>query len=182
MNGPGRIHGAAGQFDSPESLLAAARALAGDGYTRMDAFTPFPVHGLDKALGLSRSPLGYVVFGAGLAGAALALLLQWWTGAVDYPLVIGGKPLFAFEFSIPITFELTVLLASFAAVGGMLAANGLPRLSHPVFSSELFRRVTDDGFVLLIESRDPKFDAAACRERLASLGAVRTEVVEERAA
>lgn len=179
MSEPNRLHGVAGQFDSPESLLTAARALSGDGYTRMDAFTPFPVHGLDKALGLGRSRLGYLVFGGGMVGAASALLLQWWTGAVDYPLVIGGKPLFAFEFSIPITFELTVLLASFAAVLGMLAANGLPRLSHPVFRAETFKRVTDDGFVLLIESRDPKFDAAACSERMSSLGAVRTEIVEE---
>ena len=179
MSEPARLHAVAGQFDSPDSLLAAARALSRDGYTRMDALTPFPVHGLDKALGLSRSPLGYLVFGGGVAGMASALLLQWWTGAVDYPLVIGGKPLFAFEFSIPITFELTVLLASFAAVIGMLAANGLPRLSHPVFRAETFRRVADDAFVLLVESSDPKFDAAACSERMSSLGAVRTELVEE---
>ncbi len=132
-----------------------------------------------EALGLGRSRLGYLVFGAGLAGMFGALLLQWWTGAVDYPLVIGGKPLFAFEFSIPITFELTVLLASFAAVVGMFVVNGLPRLSHPVFRAESFRRVTDDGFVLIIESDDPKFDAAGCVRRLESLGARRTEVVAE---
>jgi hypothetical protein len=107
-----------------------------EGFTKMDAFTPFPVHGLDHALGLGRSRLGYVVFGAGFVGMVLALLLQWWTGAVDYPLVIGGKPLFAFEFSIPITFEVTVLLAAFAAVLGMLAVNGLPRLHHPIFDCE----------------------------------------------
>jgi len=179
MTGPNRLHGVAGEFDSPESLLAAARALSADGYKKMDAFSPFPIHGLDRALGLGRSRLGYLVFGAGLVGAASALLLQWWTGAVDYPLVIGGKPLFAFEFSIPITFEVTVLLASFAAVLGMFVANGLPRLSHPLFRSETFRRVTDDGFMLVIESADPKFDAAACSQRLASLGAMRTELIEE---
>ncbi len=179
MNGPARLHGVVAEFDSPESLLASARALRSDGYTKMDAFTPFPVHGLDKALGLGRSRLGYLVFGAGLTGMVGALLLQWWTGAVDYPLVIGGKPFFAFEFSIPITFEVTVLLASFAAVVGMFVVTGLPRLSHPVFHAESFRRVTDDGFVLVIESDDPKFDAAACVRRLEALGARRTEVVEE---
>jgi hypothetical protein len=176
-----RTYGVAAQFASPEALLAAVRGLRSEGFTKMDAFTPFPVHGLDQALGLGRSRLGYLVFGGGFLGMVSALLLQWWTGAVDYPLVIGGKPLFAFEFSIPITFELTVLFAAFAAVLGMLAVNGLPRLHHPVFGCESFRRVTDDGYLLVIESDDPKFDPRACTERLASLGATRTEVVEEEA-
>lgn len=174
-----RVHGVAAQFSSPEALLAAVRGARAEGYTRMDAFTPYPVHGLDRALGLGRSRLGYLSLAGGVVGAISALLLQWWTGAVDYPLVIGGKPLFAFEFSIPVTFELTVLLASFGAVIGMLAANGLPRLSHPVFRAETFRRVTDDGYMLLIEGDDPKFETEACSRLLTSLGATRTEVVEE---
>jgi hypothetical protein len=177
-----RTYGVAAEFSSPEALVSAVRGLRSEGFTKMDAFTPFPVHGLDRALGLGRSRLGYLVFAAGLTGMILALLLQWWTGAVDYPLVIGGKPFFAFEFSIPITFELTVLLAAFAAVLGMLGVNGLPRLHHPVFGCESFRRVTDDGYLLVIESDDPKFDPRTCTERLASLGATRTEVVEEEAA
>ncbi len=179
MSQPDRLHGVAAEFDTPEELLNAVRAMREHGYTRMDAYTPYPVHGLDKALGLSRSRLGYLVFAAGIAGAASALLLQWWTGAVDYPLVIGGKPFFAFEFSIPITFELTVLFASFAAVLGMLAANGLPRLAHPVFQAEGFRRVTDDAFLLVIESDDPGFDAAACERRLTAIGPRSIEVVKE---
>jgi hypothetical protein len=182
MSERARTYGVAAEFASPEALLAAVRGLRSEGFTKMDAFTPFPVHGLDQALGLGRSRLGYLVFAAGFIGMVLALLLQWWTGAVDYPLVIGGKPLFAFEFSIPITFELTVLFASFAAVLGMLVVNGLPRLHHPVFGCESFRRVTDDGYLLVIESADPKFDSGACTELLASLGATRTEVVEEAAA
>ena len=181
MSAAARTYGVAGQFASPEALLAAVRSARAQGYTKMDAYTPFPVHGLDQALGLGRSRLGYLVFGGGLAGLLAALLLQWWTGAVDYPLVIGGKPFFAFEFSIPITFELTVLLAAFAAVFGMLAVNGLPRLHHPIFHCESFRQVTDDGFLLVIESGDQKFDAAACAGLLQSLGATRTEVVEEAA-
>ena len=162
----------AAEFETPAALVEAVRAMRAKGYDKMDAFTPFPVHGLDEALGLGRSRLGYLVFGMGLVGMVSALLLQWWTGAVDYPLVIGGKPLFAFEFSIPITFEVTVLFAAFGAVIGMFALNGLPRLSHPVFGCESFRRVTDDGFMLLVES-----DAEGCRELLVSLGARRTEVV-----
>jgi hypothetical protein len=182
MNPADRVHGVAGEFSSPEALLEAVRSARAAGYRNMDAFTPYPVHGLDHALGLRRSWLGYLAFGFGLVGAISALLLQWWTGAVDYPLVIGGKPPFAFEFSIPITFELTVLFASFAAVGGMLAANGLPRLSHPVFRAEAFRRVTDDGYMLLIEGSDPHFETQACTRLLASLGAIHTEVVEEEGA
>lgn len=179
MSAPDRVHGIAGEFATPEALLAAARALRDEGYTKMDAFTPFAVHGLDKALGMERSKLGYLTIAGGAAGLAAALLLQWWTGAVDYPLVIGGKPLFAFEFSIPVTFELTVLLAAFATVFGMFALNGLPRLSHPVFRAEAFRRVTDDGFVLVIEVEDSKFDAEAAAKRLTELSATRTEVIEE---
>jgi hypothetical protein len=179
MSQPDRPYGVAAEFETPEALLAAVRNLRAQGYTKMDAFTPYPVRGLDQALGLSRSRLGYLVFGAGVAGAAAALLLQWWTGAVDYPLVIGGKPLFAFEFSIPITFELTVLFASFAAVVGMLVANGLPRLSHPVFQAEGFRGVTDDGFLLVVESGEAGFDAADCERRLRALGPRRTEVIAE---
>jgi hypothetical protein len=116
---------------------------------------------------------------AGLAGAALALLLQWWTGAVDYPLIVGGKPPFAFEPSIPITFELTVLLAALATVFGMLALNGLPRLYHPLFECDAFRQATDDRFLLAVEAADPNFHPDETRALLERLGAVATSLVEE---
>lgn len=182
MNGARKAYGVLAEFASPDELLHAVRKAREAGYRHMDAFTPLPVHGLDKALGLERSKLGFVVFGAGLMGAGAALLLQWWTAAVDYPLMIGGKPYFQFEFSIPVTFELTVLFAAFAAVLGMLAFNRLPQLYHPVFSAETFRRASDDGFLLLIESQDPNFDVEACRNLLHEAGAARIEVVEEDAA
>lgn len=182
MNREGATYGVLAEFASPEQLLDAVRQARQAGYRHMDAFTPLPVHGLDKALGLERSKLGFVVFGAGLLGAAAALLLQWWTAAVDYPLMIGGKPYFQFEFSIPVTFELTVLFAAFAAVLGMLAFNRLPQLYHPVFTAESFRRATDDAFLLLIESRDPQFDPEACRRLLHAAGAGRVELIEEEAA
>jgi len=174
-----KTYGVVAAFASPEQLLEAARAARKAGYRQIDAFTPFPVHGLDKALGLERSKLGYIVLGAGLMGAAAALLLQWWTAAVDYPLVIGGKPYFHLEFSIPVTFELTVLFAAFAAVLGMLFFNRLPQLYHPVFTAESFARATDDAFLLLIESQDPQFNPEACKDLLRSLGAGRVELVEE---
>ena len=106
------------------------------------------------------------------------LVLQWWTGAVSYPLVIGGKPLFAFEFSIPVTFELTVLFSSFAAVLGMFALNGLPRFHHPAMHYKNFTGVTDDRFLLVIERTDPLFDAEVARQHLIDQGAMDTELVE----
>jgi len=171
------VYGAVAEFDSPESLLAAIRGARERGYSKLEAFTPFPVHGIDEALGARRSRLGIVVLVAGLFGTAAALLLIWYTGVIDYPLVIAGKPLFAFEFSIPITFELAVLLASFGAVIGMFVFNGLPRLYHPVFEHSRFERVTDDKFLLAIESDSADFDPARAVGVLEDLGGEHVEAI-----
>jgi hypothetical protein len=173
------VYGAVAEFSSPERLLAAIRGARERGYHSLDAFTPFPVHGIDEALGATRSPLGRIVLGAGLAGTAAALLLIWWTGTVAYPLVIAGKPLFAFEFSIPVTFEVAVLFAAFGAVVGMFAFNGLPRLYHPVFQHSRFERATDDKFLLAIEADAGGFDAAGAAETLRRLGGEHVEVIAE---
>jgi hypothetical protein len=122
-----RIYGAVGEFEDGLDLVRAARIIREQGYSQLDAFTPFPVHGIDEALGIPGSKLGWIVVCGGTFGAAFALWLMWWTGAVDYPLVIGGKPLFAVEFAIPITFELTILCSAFAAVFGMFGLNRLPQ-------------------------------------------------------
>ncbi len=172
------VYGVVGEFDAPDTLLNAAKGLRHEGYTNVDAMTPFPIHGLEDAVGLKPSKLGFIVLGVGIFGLANALFLQWWTGAVDYPLVIGGKPLFAFEFSVPVTFELTVLFAAFAAVVGMFALNGLPRFHHPAFHYKNFPRVTDDRYLLVIERTDPLFDAEIARQHLVKYGAVQTELVE----
>jgi hypothetical protein len=172
-------YGAVAEFDSPERLLAAIRGARERGYLRLDAFTPFPVHGIDEALGAPRSPLGRIVLAAGLTGAAAALLLIWWTGAVDYPLVVAGKPLFAFEFAIPVTFELAVLFAAFGAVVGMFLFNGLPRLYHPVFQHSRFERATDDRFLLAVEADCSSFDAVRAAEVLRALGGTHVEVIAE---
>jgi hypothetical protein len=174
-----KIYGAIAEFDTPEGLLAAAAKMRERGFRKMDACTPFPVHGINEALGIRRSPLGWIVLGAGAVGLGGAVLLQWWTGAINYPLVIGGKPLFALQPSVPIVFELTVLLAAFAAVGGMLALNGLPRLYHPLFNHERFRRVTDDSFVLAVEAADAKFHLEETLTLLRALGAEQASLVEE---
>jgi hypothetical protein len=177
---PKELWGVVAEFEDEEQLLKAGRAMHHThGYTQLDAMSPFPVHGIEAALGIPRSILGFIVICVGLTGTMTAILLQWWTGAVDYPLVIAGKPLFAFEFAMPIMFELSVLFSAFACVFGMLALNGLPRLYHPTMNFSRFGRASDDGFLLVVEKSDPKFSAVETRNLLMSLGATSAEVVED---
>jgi hypothetical protein len=177
---PKQVWGVVAEFEDEEALLKAGREMHhAQGYTKLDAMTPFPVHGIEAALGMPRSILGFIVICVGLTGTMTAILLQWWTGAVDYPLVIAGKPLFAFEFAMPIMFELSVLFSAFACVFGMLALNGLPRLHHPTMNFSRFGRFSDDGFLLVVEKTDPKFSPVETRNLLMSLGATSAEVVED---
>jgi hypothetical protein len=173
------IYGVIAEFDRPEMLVEAGHRVHHElGFKKIDALTPFPIHGIDDAIGVPRSKLGYIVFCCGVFGLLNAIVMIWYTNGVDYPLVIGGKPLFAWEFSIPPMFELTVLLSAFGAVIGMLALNGLPQFYHPSFNYSRFRRATDDGYLLVIEASDPKFDIEKTPEMLSALGAKRVEVVE----
>jgi len=171
-------YGVVADFDTPEDLLRAIRTVRLAGYSRLEAYTPFPIHGIDEAMGERRSPLGRIVFVVGLAGLASAVAMQWWTGAVDYKLVIAGKPLFAFEPSVPIMFELTVLFASFAAVLGMLALNKLPQYYHPFFNYSRHTGSTNDRFQLAVESGDSRFNPDALITLLNELGSRHTELVE----
>lgn len=172
------IHGMVADFDSPDTLMDAIKAARKAGYSKMEAYTPFPIHGIDDALGARPSILGYMVLCGSAFGLTVAILLQWWTGAVAYPLVIAGKPFFAFEPSIPIIFELTVLFSAFVAVFGMFGLNGLPRFYHPIFNYTGHHGITDDRFVLVIEAHDREFDAAATRDFLTAQGAAKTELIE----
>lgn len=168
------------EFDDGHQLLHACEQMRDAGFTRWDAHTPFPVHGLNDAMGLRPSKLPWLVLGGGLTGLALGLLMQWWMNAVDYPYLISGKPLFSLPANIPVIFELTILLSAFAAFFGMLLINGLPRFHHPVFSSARFHKVTDDRFFISVEAGDPRFDRVQTREFLAGLGGVGIEeLVEE---
>lgn len=176
---PAKVYGVVGEFSSPARLMTAIRGAQQRGFRKLDAFTPFAAHGIDEALDRRRSPLGYIVFGMGALGATAGVLLQWWTGAVSYPLVIAGKPLFALEFSLPIVFELTVLFAAFGAVVGMFALNGLPRLYHPIFQHSRYNRVTTDVFLLAIEADSGDFDVAEAAAALEALGAEHVEVIAE---
>jgi hypothetical protein len=167
---PRGLWGLLAEFDSAETLVHAAEGVRDAGYTKWDVHTPFPVHGLDDAMGVRTTILPWLVVLAGAGGAGGALLLQWWTNAFDYPLVISGKPFFSLPANIPVTFELTILCAAVMAFVGMLALNRLPELYHPVFTNRRFRRVTTDRFFIVIEAADPRFDEADAKGLLNSLG------------
>lgn len=176
----GPVYGMLAEFPDPGALLHAAKAVRKAGYKHFDTHSPFPIHGMDRAMGLGNSKVGFITLGGGLTGLALATWLQWWTGAVDYPLNISGKPFFAIEPSVPIMFELTVLFSAFGAVIGMFALNGLPRPYNPLFYSRNFRRATDDGFFLHVAATDARFEREATARLLRELGGMNIEVVEDR--
>lgn len=158
-------------FDTPADLYHGCEALRDAGYRDFDAHTPFPVHGLEKAMGLRPSKLPWIVLCAGLTGLVSAFGMQWWMGGVDYPLNISGKPSFAWASSVPIGFELTVLFSAFGAFLGMWGMNGLPRFYHPVVKHPSFGRATDDKFFVSIESKDSKYDPSELKKLLEKLGA-----------
>jgi mono/diheme cytochrome c family protein len=170
------VAGLLAEFTGPEALRAAASGVRDGGYRRWDAHSPFPIHGMERAMGIRPTILPWLVLGAGIGGAAAALLLQWWTNAVDYPFLISGKPLFSLPANIPVTFELIVLFSAFAAFGGVFVLNLLPQYWHPAFSARRFARVTTDGFFISVEASDPKFDLILTKRLLESLGATAVEV------
>ncbi len=170
------------EFTDPGALLGAVKALRKQGYTRLDTFTPFPVHGMDRAMGLGPSLLGYIVFGMAMLGLLSGVLLQWWTSEVQYPINISNKPLFAVEYGVPIMFELTILFSALGAVAGMLALNALPKPYNPLFYSERFARASDDGFFLHVQRRDGQFDQGRTAGALLDAGAVAVEYVDHEGA
>ena len=172
------LWGVLAEFESPQALTRAAHAVREAGYTRWDCYSPFPVHGLDRAMGLKDTRLPWVVLGGGISGFGLAILMQWWMNAVDYAFVISGKPFFGLPAAIPIAFELTVLLSAITAFLCMFAFNRLPQLYHPAFRSERFRRVTNDRFFLAIEATDPRFDVGEAEAVLRKAGGVHVEWLE----
>ena len=176
---PASIYGVAALFDGPDELLAAVRRVKMAGYRKFDVHTPFPVHGMDDAMGLGRSQLGWIVFLCGAAGVATAMGMQWFANAFDYPLIKQGKPYFAWQAFIPVTFELMVLFAAFGAVVGMIALNGLPRWYHPTLKSEGMAKLADDGFYIVIESGDEQFEAGKTMEFLAAIGSRSVVALEE---
>lgn len=175
------LHGLLAEYDSTKALIAASKQVRDAGYTRWDTYTPFPVHGIDRAMGIKMTALPWIVLCFGLSGLAFAIWLQWWTNAVDYAWIVSGKPFWTVPANVPIMFELTVLFSAFAALGGMLMLNRLPHPSHPLDLKQRFARSTNDKFFLLIQASDPKFDDADTRALLDSTGpAVLEDVPEDR--
>ena len=186
----GRLYGLLAEFDSPAAIMHAAERTRDAGYKFWDTCTPFPVHGLDKAMGIKPTILPVLVFMCGLTGTITGILLQWFTNGTSfdfwalvpvrgYDFLISGKPFSSVPAWIPVIFELTVLLSGVGCVILMLLLNGLPQLYHPLFKSKRFARVTNDRFFLVIEARDPGFFRDKTQAFLESLEPLSIEQVED---
>jgi len=174
------VYGLLAEFVTPEELIDAVRRARVGGYRKMDAYTPFPVEHLSEELGFHSTALPLIVLIGGIIGCAGGYLLQYWISAIDYPLNIGGRPLNSWPAFIPVTFELTILVAALAAVLGMLGLNGLPMPYHPLFNSPRFALASRNRFFLCIESSDPRFDREVTAKFLSELNAKGvSEVAEE---
>ncbi len=165
------IYGLLAEFITPQALLDAVRQAKARGYSKMDAFTPYPVEAVSEEIeNHKKSKVPLLVLIGGLTGAAVGFGMQLWISAAGYPLNIGGRPLNSWPAFIPATFEMTILFAAFAAVVGMFALNKLPEPYHPVFNVDSFERATQDRCFLLIEAEDAEFDQQATRTFLEGLG------------
>lgn len=169
-------YGLLAEFDSAQALLDAATRVRAAGYTKTDAYSPFPIHGLAEALGFRERAVAPIVLAGGVTGALAGYGLQYWTQVIAYPLNIGGRPYHSWVSFIPPAFETTILFGAFAAVLGMLALNGLPQPYHPVFNAPRFHLASRDAFFLAIEAADPRFDPVQTRAFLNGLQA--REVVD----
>lgn len=174
-----KIYGIMAEFDTPTELVDAARQVRDAGYKKTDAFSPFPLHEIDEALGIKRSILPFLVLGGGVAGLLTGLGLQYFVHVIDYPLNVGGRPYFSLPSFIPPAYELTILFAAATAVFGMLLLNGLPQPYHPVFNVPRFALATREKFFLLIETKDPQFDYEKTRSFMQSLNPQEVFDVEE---
>jgi hypothetical protein len=167
---PSETWGLVGYVKTPADIYKTCEALRTAGYKKFDAYTPFPVHGLEHAMGLKPSRLPFIVFGAALLGATSALAMMIYMNVIDYPMNIGGKPYMTLPSYVPITFELTILFSAFAAFFGTWGLNGLPKYFDQVMQHPMFGRASDDLFFVSVEAEDPNFDVAKTRKFLEELG------------
>jgi hypothetical protein len=172
-----KIYGLVAQYSEPEALIAAANRAREAGYRNMDAYTPFPVHGLTDAVGFKRTKLPLIVLLGGITGAIAGFSMQYFANVIHFPINIGGRPLNSWPAFIVPTFECTILFSAFSAVLGMLALNGLPQPFHPLFNVPAFELASRSHFFLCIESTDPKFDLAETRQLLQSTAPDLVELV-----
>lgn len=175
-----KLYGLLAKFEKHEDLVAASSRVYEAGYRHFDAYSPYPIEELDHAMRLKPSPLPYVILAGGLTGAVAGFLMQAYATVIDYPMNIGGRPLFSWPTYIPITFELTILLAAFAGIGGLFFFTRFPQPYHPVFNSEDFiQHASQDAFYLGVEARDPQFDLDRTRRLMEDLGSVQVTEIEE---
>jgi hypothetical protein len=179
MAAPSKVYGIVAEFDAPAEVMHAAEKVRDAGFTRWDVYTPYPVHGMDKAMGLKNSRVGWFSFLGGVTGYTSGMLLIWFTNAHSYRIAIGGKPMFSPFAAFPPSYELTILFGAFGALLGMLFLNRLPRLHHPLLKHKRFAMVTHDRFFVVIETGDPKYSETATRQLLEAAGSKRIELVEE---
>jgi hypothetical protein len=176
-----RVYGYLAEFKSASALYKAAEKIRDSGFRKWDCYSPYPIHGLDGAMGMKRSILGKVVFLGGLTGFLTAVTLEFGTSSFLYPLIVAGKPtnLYTVPAFFPIMFELTILISAFTAVFGMLLLNGLPRLNHQLFNWDRFKLVTEDKFFVAIEANDPKFSSRSVSDFLESLGGTNITTIHD---
>ncbi|HEY1170618.1 MAG TPA: DUF3341 domain-containing protein [Verrucomicrobiae bacterium] len=172
-------YGLLAEFDKPADVMHAAELVRDAGYKVWDVHTPYPIHGMDDAMGLKNSKVGWFSFIGGITGYTSGMLLIWWTNAVDYKIMIGGKPMFSPFGAFPPSYELTILFGAFGALFGMLFLNRLPRLHHPLLKHDRFKLATHDKYFIVIETADPKYSPKETRELLEKAGSTRIELVEE---
>jgi hypothetical protein len=162
--------GIVGWVDTAPGIYKTCEALRDAGYKKFDAHTPFPVHGLENAMGLKPSKLPWLVLGCAFTGATAALTMMIWMNVIDYPMNIGGKPFMTLPSYVPITFELTILFSALGSFFGMWGMNRLPKYFDPVMQHPTFYRASDDRFFVSVEAADPNFDLAKTRSFLEGLG------------
>jgi Protein of unknown function (DUF3341) len=172
-------YGLMAEFDSPSAIVAASRRTHAAGYRRINAYSPFPIEELSEAIGFHRDYVALCTLICGILGAVGGFMLQYWTSAFAYPINVGGRPLLSIPAFIPVTFECTVLLASFGAFIGNLLMNRLPQPYHPAFNVPAFTRASQDRFFLCVKSDDPMYNEAKTRAFLEGLGAIEVSNVEK---
>lgn len=174
-----KAYGLVAEFDTPADIMAAARKVRNQGFTKWDVHTPYPIHGMDQAMGINNSKVGWFTFVGGITGFTTGYLMIWFMNAFDYPLIVGGKPMFSPYFAFPVGYELTILLGAFGTLFGMFSLNRLPRLHHPLLKHRRFAQVTHDKYFLVVEVDDPKYDESGIRQLLSENGSTNIELVEE---
>jgi hypothetical protein len=174
-----RTFGIMAEYTTPADAIHAAEKVRDAGFLKWDVFTPFPVHGMDKAMGLKNSMVGWFSFIGGVTGYTTGMLMIWFLNAFDYKIMIGGKPMFSPFSAFPPSYELTILFGAFGAIGGMLFLNRLPRLHHPLLKNKRFALATHDRYFVVIETADPKYNEVETRNLLEAAGSKRIELVEE---